>query len=84
MSACSKVVKDLYAYLRIMVNLHDDPALHCVRNSPTRGLGDIGWIKIRNAVREAGLRSVGDWLFGDLCNVVVQPDVVQQVRPVWK
>lgn len=79
-SACSKVVKDLYSYLRIMANPNDEPALHRVRNCPARSISDKGWIKIRDAVRGAGLRSVGDWIYGDLHDVVVAPDVVQQVQ----
>ena len=34
-------VKDALAYLRLMLNTHDDPAFERVYNKPKRGLGEL-------------------------------------------
>jgi DNA helicase-2/ATP-dependent DNA helicase PcrA len=65
-AACSKVVRDLYAYLRFLVNPSDEQALGRVHNTPTRGVGDRGWVNIRAAVTVAKQKSTGSWRFGDL------------------
>ena len=58
-----KEVKDTLAYLRLLVNHHDDEALRRIYNEPRRGIGRATWDKL---VEQAGLRQCSLWtLLGD-------------------
>lgn len=50
-----KEIKDILAYMRLIVNQKDDEALMRIINYPTRGIGDVTIDKIRSAAREAGV-----------------------------
>lgn len=41
-------IKDVLAYLRLLVNRHDDAAFERVINLPTRGLGEVALMSIRD------------------------------------
>ena len=53
-----KEVKDTLAYLRLLVNHHDDEALRRVYNEPRRGIGRATWDKL---VEQAGIRQCSLW-----------------------
>ena len=48
-------IKDLLAYLRVMVNESDDLSLLRVVNTPRRGLGDIAVGRLKGYDREQGI-----------------------------
>ncbi|MDY3944344.1 MAG: 3'-5' exonuclease [Alloprevotella sp.] len=47
-----KEIKDVLAYLRAIVNTHDDEAIKRIINYPSRGIGDTTINKLQMAVRE--------------------------------
>ncbi len=47
-----KEVKDMIAYLRLVVNQNDDEALRRIINFPTRGIGDASMEKIATLARQ--------------------------------
>ncbi|MDO4732560.1 MAG: UvrD-helicase domain-containing protein [Bacillota bacterium] len=49
-----KEVKDTLAYLRILVNPHDDEALRRIYNEPRRGIGKATWDKLTEIAGERG------------------------------
>jgi DNA helicase II / ATP-dependent DNA helicase PcrA len=49
-----KEVKDMIAYLRLVVNQNDDEALRRIINFPTRGIGDASMEKIATLARQNG------------------------------
>jgi DNA helicase II / ATP-dependent DNA helicase PcrA len=49
-----KEVKDMIAYLRLVVNQNDDEALRRIINFPTRGIGDASMEKITSLARQNG------------------------------
>ena len=49
-----KEVKDMIAYLRLVVNQNDDEALRRIINFPTRGIGDATLEKIATLARQNG------------------------------
>ncbi len=49
-----KEVKDMIAYLRLVVNQNDDEALRRIINFPTRGIGDASLEKIATLARQNG------------------------------
>jgi len=58
-----KEVKDTLAYLRLLINPHDDEALRRVYNEPRRGIGRATWDKLTEI---AGERKCSLWtLLGD-------------------
>jgi len=59
-------IKDALAYLRLLANPDDDPALERALNMPPRGIGDKTAEQLRNQARQAG---VSQWRFLEL-----QPD----------
>ena len=70
-----KEIKDITAYLRILVNPLDDEAVLRVINTPKRGIGD----KTINTVSEYA-KSVGFSVFDALCEVQLIPDLSQPAR----
>src|SRR5690606_30966827 len=50
-----KEIKDLLAYLRLLVNPNDDEALRRVINVPSRGIGDVTLEKIAQTAHERPL-----------------------------
>ncbi len=44
-------IKDALAYLRLIVNRHDDAAFERVVNTPTRGIGNTTLMQLRNTAR---------------------------------
>lgn len=78
---CSKVGRDLLAWLRLMVNHRDALALTRVYNSPPRGLGEKSWESLRAQVEGAGGGStLSSFLFGDVLDTWVEEAAVQEVR----
>jgi len=51
-------IKDLMAYLRIIVNPHDEEALARIINVPARGVGEKSLLKLRAYARSKGLATV--------------------------
>jgi len=49
-----KEVRDTLAYLRLLVNPHDDEALRRIYNEPRRGIGRATWEKLQTEAREQG------------------------------
>lgn len=49
-----KEVKDLLAYLRVILNPRDEVSIRRVVNVPTRGLGATSWAAIENRATELG------------------------------
>jgi DNA helicase-2/ATP-dependent DNA helicase PcrA len=45
-------VKDILAYLRLIVRPHDTPSLERIINVPARGIGDTTWRAIDNTAKE--------------------------------
>lgn len=70
-----KEIKDLTAYLRLLVNPLDDEALIRVVNTPKRGIGE----KSINTVIEYA-KSVGYSCFDALCDVDMIPDLSAVAR----
>ncbi|MFC7441875.1 DNA helicase PcrA [Laceyella putida] len=54
-----KEIKDVLAYLRLIVNPHDDLSLTRIINVPKRGIGAATLDKIANYAREQGLSMFG-------------------------
>src|SRR5262249_10244753 len=50
-----KEIKDLIAYLRLVVNPYDEQALQRVINVPNRGIGESSWDKVRAWATEQGV-----------------------------
>ena len=50
-----KEIKDLLAYLRIIVNPYDEVALRRIINFPQRGIGDTSVIRLSQAASEQGI-----------------------------
>ncbi len=50
-----KEVKDMLAYIRLVVNPRDDEALRRIINTPSRGIGDVTINRIANAATARGL-----------------------------
>lgn len=50
-----KEIKDVLAYIRLMVNPKDDEALKRIINYPARGIGDVTVNKIADVARERGV-----------------------------
>lgn len=50
-----KEVKDVLAYVRLVVNQHDDEALTRIINVPTRGIGGVTLQKVVSYAREKGI-----------------------------
>ncbi len=50
-----KEVKDVLAYLRLIVNVHDEEAFRRVINYPKRDIGSTSVLKIQNAAAAAGV-----------------------------
>ncbi len=50
-----KEIKDLLAYLNVVVNRADDLSLERIINMPARGVGDTGLERLRNVARAEGL-----------------------------
>ncbi len=49
-----KEVRDTLAYLRLLVNPHDDEALRRVYNEPRRGIGRATWDKLQEGAGQGG------------------------------
>ena len=47
-------IKNALAYLRLILNRHDDPAFERVINTPTRGIGEKSLEAIRHTARDQG------------------------------
>lgn len=45
-------IKDVLAYLRVMMNCHDDAALERIINVPTRGIGETTLLTVREYARQ--------------------------------
>jgi DNA helicase II / ATP-dependent DNA helicase PcrA len=58
-------VKDVLAYLRLIVRPHDTPSLERIINTPSRGIGDATWKAIESEAEEKDL-SVTDVIDGEL------------------
>ena len=50
-----KEIKDLLAYIRLIVNPRDDEAFKRIINTPSRGIGDTTVERIENAARDRGI-----------------------------
>ncbi|NCN26664.1 UvrD-helicase domain-containing protein [bacterium] len=65
-------VKDVLAYMRLMVNPKDDVSLFRIINVPTRGIGKTSLIKIKTFALEkniAGLEAIGE-----ICSMPPTPE----------
>jgi len=51
-----KEIKDVIAYLRLLVNLGDDFAFERIYNEPKRGVGDVSFQKMQNFAEKANLK----------------------------
>lgn len=73
-----KEVKDMLAYLRLLVNSNDEQALERVINMPKRGIGPVTFAKVRALALDHGLT-----LFEALerCDEVVGPRLVGAIAP---
>ncbi len=58
-------VKDVLAYLRLIVRPHDTPSLERIINTPSRGIGDVTW-KALEAEAEKSSVTVSEVIDGDL------------------
>ena len=65
-----KEIKDVIAYLRLTVNLHDEEALRRIINYPARGIGQTTLDKV---FRSAAANSASPWEI--LCKPHLLPDV---------
>ncbi|MEO0480862.1 MAG: UvrD-helicase domain-containing protein [Planctomycetota bacterium] len=63
-------IKDLVAYMRVLVNPIDDVAMERVINVPARGVGRVSLDKLRGFARDAGL---------SLCEAVCDPGIRQSL-----
>lgn len=70
-----KEIKDIIAYLRLTVNMHDEEALRRVINYPTRGIGQTTLDKVFKA---ASTHETTPWEV--LCNPQLLPDVNSGTR----
>lgn len=50
-----KEIKDVLAYLTLLVNMHDNLALTRIINTPTRGIGKQTFLKIEALAEESGM-----------------------------
>ncbi|HJX71916.1 MAG TPA: UvrD-helicase domain-containing protein [Bacteroidales bacterium] len=50
-----KEIKDVLAYLRLIVNLHDDEALKRIINYPARGIGNVTQEKLESYAADTGI-----------------------------
>lgn len=51
-----KEIKDIIAYLHLLVNLGDDYAFERVYNEPKRGVGDVSFHKMKQMAKDANLK----------------------------
>jgi DNA helicase-2/ATP-dependent DNA helicase PcrA len=58
-------VKDVLAYLRLIVRPHDTPSLERIINTPSRGIGDVTWKALEGEAEARGV-SASDVIEGDL------------------
>ena len=61
-----KIIKDVLAYFRLVVNPNDEEALKRIINFPARGIGDV---TVRKIITAASLHEVGVW------DILSRPDV---------
>ena len=70
-----KEIKDLLAYIRVVINPHDDEAFRRIVNYPTRGIGDTTVDRIAALARERG---VSMWMAVDALVAEPVADPVQR------
>ncbi|CUT04565.1 DNA helicase-2 / ATP-dependent DNA helicase PcrA [Candidatus Kryptobacter tengchongensis] len=70
-----KEVKDLLAYLKVIVNPKDDESLLRIVNFPNRGIGDITIERIRAFANAKGLS-----LFEAMCKLYAIPGLTERAR----
>ena len=76
-----KEIKDLLAYIRLVINPKDDEAFRRIVNYPTRGIGDTTVERIATLARERGVSmwEAVDTLVGEVTNDPVQRTIVRKV-----
>lgn len=70
-----KEVKDLLAYLKVIINPKDDESLLRIVNFPNRGIGDITIERIRAFANAKGLS-----LFEAMCKLYAIPGLTERAR----
>ena len=76
-----KEIKDLLAYIRLVINPKDDEAFRRIVNYPTRGIGDTTVERIATLARERGVSmwEAVDTLVGEPTTDPVQRTIVRKV-----
>ena len=79
-----KEIKDLLAYIRLVINPKDDEAFRRIVNYPTRGIGDTTVERIATLARERGVSmwEAVDTLVGEVTNDPVQRTIVRKVTEI--
>lgn len=74
-----KEIKDVLAYLRVLVNSHDGEALLRIINTPKRGIGDTVIETLQNYATARNM-SIGEVLFGNLDVAGFPPQMVKKLN----
>ncbi len=73
-----KEIKDVLAYLRVLVNPHDNEAMLRIINTPKRGIGDSVISALVDAAA-AYQKSISEVLFGNFLSIF-SPQIVKKLR----
>ena len=76
-----KEIKDMLAYIRLVVNPRDDEAFRCIVNYPARGIGDTTVLRIAQLAAERGVSmwEAVDALVAEPVSDPVQRTIVRKV-----
>lgn len=74
-----KEIKDVLAYLRVLVNSHDGEALLRIINTPKRGIGDTVIETLQNYAVSRNM-SIGEVLFGNLESTDFPPAMIKKLN----
>ncbi|NPV26156.1 MAG: DNA helicase PcrA [Firmicutes bacterium] len=74
-----KEIKDVLAYLRVVLNPQDVVSLQRVINVPRRGIGDASWSRLTQYARENGLS-----LYAAMAGVEQIPELAVRVKSAFR
>ena len=81
-----KEIKDMLAYIRLVVNPRDDEAFRRIVNYPARGIGDTTVLRIAQLAAERGVSmwEAVDALVAEPVSDPVQRTIVRKVAESWR